>query len=742
MTAYRSSSRFPFYRQRDAMDCGPTCLKMITRHHGRTFSLPMLRDRCHLSREGVSFAGISKGAESIGMRSLAVRLTFEQLASEVPLPCVAHWQQNHFVIVYKVKGKTVYVADPAHATTTYSSEEFVKHWADQERGTGMVLLLEPTAKFYDEDQEEGGSGELAAAAEPRTGLGALLPYLRPHHRYLFQLVLGLLLGSVLGLIFPFLTQALVDSGITNQDLGFVYVILLAQLMLFFGRISLDVIRGWLLLHVSSRINIAILSDFLMKLMRLPMSFFDAKMSGDLLQRIDDHRRVEVFLTSTTLSALFSLINLVVFAGVLALYSSAVFLTFLVGSLAVAGWIFAFMKRRNELDHRSFVQRAASREALIQLTGGIEEIKIANCERRKRWDWEHIQARLFKIEQRRLALTQYQQIGSRSLNELKNIVITIFAATEVIDGNMTLGMMLAVSYIVGQINQPLEQLLGLVQATQDARLSLDRLAEIHGNADEEERPDSTLRELPADRTLELRNLSFQYNGASAKPVLSDVSLTIPQGKVTAIVGSSGSGKTTLLRMLLKFYSPGRGEVLLGNVSLANFDAGAWRQRCGVVMQDGYLFSDTIARNVALGEDHPDQSRLMEALRVANLLGFVEALPLAYNTRIGAAGNGLSQGQKQRLLIARAVYKAPDYLFFDEATSSLDANNERAIMEALAGFMRGRTTVVVAHRLSTVKHADQIVVLEQGRVVERGTHDELTALRGAYYYLVKNQLELGA
>lgn len=726
--------RFPFDRQRDAMDCGPTCLRMIARSYGRSFSLPSLRERCHLARDGVSFAGISKGAESIGMRTLAVRLSFEQLANDVPLPCIAHWQQNHFVVIYKIKGNTVYVADPAHATTTYSAEELARHWADRELGVGLVLLLEPTAAFYEDEEEH--------PRETRTGLGALLPYLRPHRRYLVQLLLGLVLGSALGLILPFLTQALVDTGIANQDLSFVTVILLAQLMLFLGRISIDVLRGWLLLHVSSRINIAILSDFLIKLMRLPMAFFNTKQSGDLLQRIDDHRRVEAFLTSTTLSALFSSINLVIFAAVLAAYSGRVFATFLVGSAAAAAWILAFMRRRSELDHRSFVQRAANREALLQLTSGIEEIKIGNCEQQKRWDWERIQARLFKIDQRRLALTQLQQIGSRSINELKNIAIAIFAASEVIEGRMTLGMMMAVSYIVGQVNQPLEQLLGVVQATQDAKLSLDRLAEIHTTPDEEPVRASSLRQFPADHTITVRDLSFQYSGATAKPVLSDVSLTIPHGKVTAIVGSSGSGKTTLLKMLLKFYPPATGEIALGAVNLSNFDAGDWRQRCGVVMQDGYLFSDTIARNVALGEEHPDLPRLIEALRVANLLGFVEALPLAYHTRIGAAGNGLSQGQKQRLLIARAVYKSPAYLFFDEATSALDASNERTIMDGLATFMRGRTTVVVAHRLSTVRHADQIVVLEHGRIVERGTHDELTELRGAYYQLVKNQLELGA
>ncbi|WP_437312892.1 peptidase domain-containing ABC transporter [Sorangium sp. So ce385] len=728
------AGRFPFYRQFDAMDCGPTCLKMIARYYGRTYSLPLLRDRCYLTREGVSFAGISQGAESIGLRTLAVRLDFAQLSEEVPLPCVAHWQQNHFVVVYKVKRNKVYVADPAHALTSYSRDEFMKQWGAGPEGTGLVLLLEPSATFY--------SNEETDPYEQQAGLKVLIPYIRPHWRYVVQLMLGMVFGSMLSLVFPFLTQALVDSGITNQDLSFVYTILLAQLMLFLGRTAIEIIRGWLLLHVSSRMNIALISDFLIKLMKLPMSFFNTKMTGDLLQRIDDHRRVESFLTSTTLNVLFASVNLVVFAGVLALYSWKIFAVFLAGSAAAALWILGFMKRRYELDHRSFVQRASNREMLIQLIGGIEEIKINNCERQKRWGWERVQARLFKINERQLAVTQYQQAGSQSINELKNILVTVFAATEVIEGRMTLGMMLAVSYIIGQVNQPIEQLLGFAQTTQDARLSLERLAEIHGKPDEEPQREGILRTLPEDRSINVQNLHFRYEGPNAEPVLSDVSLHIPAGRVTAIVGTSGSGKTTLLKLLLKFYPPTRGEIRLGNMNLANFDAGLWRQRCGVVMQDGYIFSDTIARNVALGEDRADMQRLTHALRAANIHEFVESLPLAYNTRIGESGNSLSQGQRQRILIARAVYKDPEYLFFDEATSSLDANNERTIMENLDEFMRGRTTVVIAHRLSTVKNADQIVVLEKGKIVERGSHEELTRLRGAYFRLVKNQLELGA
>jgi len=725
--------RFPFHRQLDAMDCGPTCLKMIARHHGRIYSLQLLRERCHLTREGVSFAGISRGAESIGLRTLAVRLGLAQL-DEIPLPCVVHWQQRHFVIVYRVERDKVYIADPARALTTYTRDEFMRHWAGGADRTGLVLLLEPTAAFHTH-------GDPDPVAE-RTGFRLLLPYLRPHKRYLVQLALGMALGSLLGLVFPFLTQALVDFGINNQALGFIYTVLLAQLMLFLGRTAIEVIRGWILLHVGSRMNISLISDFLAKLMRLPMSFFETKMTGDVLQRIDDHRRIEGFLTSTSLSVLFSSVNLVVFATVLAVYSLKILGVFLVGSAASAAWIFAFMRRRNELDHRSFAQRAENQATLIQLVSGIGEIKINNCEQQKRWTWERIQARLFKTNERRLAVTQYQQAGSRSINELKNILITVLAATEVLEGRMTLGMMLAVSYIVGQVNQPIEQLLGFAQTTQDARLSLDRLAEIHGKPDEETPREGALGAYPEDRSIEVRDLGFAYEGPHAEPVLSGVSLRIPAGQVTAIVGTSGSGKTTLLKLLLKFYPPSCGEIRLGNTNLASFEAGLWRKRCGVVMQDGYIFSDSIANNVALGDERIDPERLSHALRVANIQGFVDSLPLAHATRIGENGHGLSQGQRQRLLIARAVYKDPDYLFFDEATSALDANNERTIMENLDEFMRGRTTVVIAHRLSTVKRADQIVVLEKGRIVEQGNHEELTCLRGVYFHLVKNQLELGA
>ena len=726
------ASRAPFrvYRQHDLMDCGPSCLRMIARHHGRHWSLSTLRERCQIGRGGVSMEGIAEAAESIGLRSLALMLDYEQLSTKVPLPCIAHWDQNHFVVIVAADAHQVRVADPARGQLRLSREEFVEHW--RSRGSrGVVLLLEPTPAFLEHRDE----------ARQHRGLGALWPYLVPHRRLLVQLVLGMVVASLLGLVFPFLTQALVDVGIGAQDLGFVHAVLLAQLMLFGGRTAVELIRSWILLHIGQRANIGMLTDFLSRMMRLPLAFFDTRTIGDVLQRVDDHRRIERFLTAGTLEVLFSVVNVVVFALVIAAYSRTVLVVFLVGTAAAVAWILLFMRRRRQLDQLQFAQRSASQSALVELVEGIAEIKLGGCERRKRWDWERIQVRLHRINERRLALSQIQQAGSLALNEGKNIIVTFLAAREVIDGSMTLGMMLAVTWVMGQVGRPLDRLLGFVQSAQDTVLGLERLGEVHAFPEEQPADQPSLRELGPRRELRLAGVSFRYPGGDGW-VLRDVELTIPEGKTTAIVGASGSGKTTLLKLLLGFYEPGEGEILVGGVRLANLHRASWRRRCGVVMQDGHIFAVTIAGNVAVGDEEVDLPRLLESLEVANLRDFVEGLPLAWQTRIGRDGQGLSQGQRQRILIARALYHDPEYLFFDEATSSLDATNERVIMDKLDQVVRGRTSVVIAHRLSTVRNADQIVVLDRGRVVERGTHDELTASRGAYYRLVKNQLELGS
>lgn len=731
---------FPHFHQPDAMDCGPTCLRIIAKHYGRSISLPKLRSLSETTREGSSLKTIAHAAEKIGFKPLGVKVNFEKLQKEAPLPCIVYWRQQHFVVVYKISspsgrsGGTVYVSDPAHGLLTYTKDEFIKAWignnANEHTEEGIALLLEVTPKLKQAETDD---------IENRQGISFLLGYVSKYKKFLFQLIIGLLAGSLLQLIFPFLTQSVVDIGIQNRDINFIYLILIAQLFLFFGRISVELIRGWILLHLSTRINISLVSDFFIKLMNLPIAFFDSKMTGDIMQRINDHQRIEHLLTNTSLNTLFSFVNLIIFGVVLAWYDLNIFIIFFIGSSLYFIWIALFLKRRKELDYKRFSQLSAEQTKVIELISGMQEIKLHNAEQQKRWSWEYLQARLFKIRIKSLVLEQTQSTGSNAINEIKNMLITIFSAKLVIDGQITLGMMMAISYIIGQLNAPIQQLIGFVYTYQDAKIALERLTEIHEKEDEEKVEDEKIVNIPLDADIHLSKINFRYLG-SDELVLKELELIIPANKLTAIVGASGSGKTTLMKMLLKFYEPIKGEIKVGNINLSNIRQHSWREKCGSVMQEGFIFNDSIANNIAVGEEHINREKLLRAVEVANIKEFIEKLPLAYNTKIGMSGVGMSTGQKQRLLIARAVYKNPEIIFFDEATSALDANNEKVIMENLNQFFKNKTAVVIAHRLSTVKNADQIVVLDKGKIIEKGTHDELISLKGSYYNLVKNQLEL--
>jgi len=779
------------------MDCGPTCLRMVAMQYGRSIPLQEIREKAQIGKEGVNLLGISEAAESIGFRTQSLRITYDSLVRDAKLPAILYWDQNHFVVLYKAKKHKLFIADPAKGLITYSPQEFKNKWISDKSETGeegISLLLEPTPVFY----ERGNDPE----EKEKAGLHFrnIFSYVRPYKKLVAQLFIGLGVASLLQLFLPFLTQSIVDTGVNTGNLHFVYIVLLAQLALFAGRLAVEFVRGWILLHISARINISILTDFLIKLMKLPVSFFDSKHTGDILQRMNDHKRIETFLTGSSLNVLFSLVNLLIFSVVLAIFNMSIFIVFIIASMLYAAWVIGFLKKRKILDYKRFDVAAREQGVTIQLVQGMQEIKLIGAERPMRWIWERLQAKLFGLSMKGLALNQWQQAGAFFINEGKNIFITFLSAKAVIDGQMTLGSMLAVQYIIGQLNSPIEQMIGFVQSWQNAKISMDRLNEIHTMDDEEPAERYLQQELPpafqrqivggaptilneevmvlshgtndisgepystgmqfgmpspanyvreqdfddnvSGHSISFNNVSFTYPGAGNEPVLRDINLHIPKGKTTAIVGTSGSGKTTLLKLLLKFYEPQKGEIRLGGTNLSNISHRSWRSHCGVVMQESFIFSDTIARNIAVGQEKIDLEKIKNAAAVANVREFVEGLPLGYNTKIGAEGTGVSMGQKQRLLIARSVYRDPDFIFFDEATNSLDANNEMQIIQNLESFFKGRTVVVVAHRLSTVKHADQIVVLNKGVIAERGTHLELISLKGEYYQLVKNQLELGS
>ena len=675
------------------MQCGVACLQMVCKYFGRDYTMESLSKLCFATTEGVSLLSINEAANTLGLHTTCAKAT-TSILGDVPLPCILHWNQNHFVVLYKVKkGRKFYVADPGKGLVTYGLEEFKQHWAStssngEDRGIAMFLETTPAFFTYKMNGEE--------SIKEKRSFRFLFGYVKKYRKYFGQIILGLVVGSLLQLALPFLTQSIVDVGIKHQDIGFVWLILLGQLMLTISRTAIDFIRRWLLLHISLRINISLVSDFFIKLLKLPMSFFDTKLMGDLMQRMNDHSRVNNFLTQQTLNITFAMLTFVVFSVVLFFYNKLVFAIFLSGSILYGGWMTLFLKRRKVLDYELFEQQAINNNKTYEFITSMQEIKLQDCEQRRRWEWEDTQADLFGVQMKSLKLQQTQEAGSIFINEVKNIIITVVAATAVIHGQMTLGMMLAVQYIIGQLNSPVEQLMNFFYSLQDVKIS---------------------------KTID------------------DVNIHIPQGKVTAIVGASGSGKTTLIRLMLGYYPVLEGKINIGNTDINKLNKKWWRRQCGVVMQDGVIFSESIARNIAVDDGDIDKERLLKAAEIACIKDYVMALPLKFNTKIGRDGVGLSQGQKQRILIARAVYKNPDYIFLDEATNSLDANNERSIVENLDKFYKGKTVVIVAHRLSTVRNADQIVVIDHGKVAEVGNHESLTAKRGAYYNLVKNQLELG-
>ncbi|MDE5573072.1 MAG: peptidase domain-containing ABC transporter [Muribaculaceae bacterium] len=729
--------RLKYHPQRDMMDCGAACLQSICKYYGKEVDLQYIRELCHITRNGVSMLGIADAAESLGFKTIGIKLNLEQLAKDVHLPCIIHWSQQHFVVVISVTKRHVTIMDPAAGILKYKTAEFQKSWLhlrekDSDENLGAALLLSPTPAFYDKEFKATSSLKFSH----------FVKLMVPYKSVTWKIILCMLLGCVFSLIFPYLTQQIVDVGISNSDLSFISLILLAELALLMGQIINNIIRSRLMLTITSGISIGLISNFLGKLMRLPITFFDTKHIGDILQRIKDFNRIESFLTSTLLSLVLATIVFLVYGVMILSYSLKILSIFVVGSVVYVCWVSMFLKKRRKLDYMQFQYLSSNQSTMIQLVNGMQDIKLNSCERTKRWEWERLQNQIVRLRRYSLNLSNIQTAGSSMIDQAKNLIIVFFAAEGVISGRISIGELVAIQYIIGQLNAPLHQFVSSMQEFQDAKISMERMQEVETVPEEEKQFDHVDNPQLDNCDIHFKNVTFHYDGPRSPKVLDDINFKIENKKVTAIVGMSGCGKTTLLKILLSFFPTNSGSVVVGTTPLNNISPKEWRGKCGVVMQDGFIFSDTIERNIALSDGEIDRERVISAAKSANIHDYIMSLPMKYNTRIGAEGQGLSSGQKQRLLIARAIYKNPAFIIFDEATNALDAKNERAIVENLNEFYKGRTVVIVAHRLSTVKNADQIIVLDKGRVIEIGTHTSLIDKKGAYYNLVKNQLELGA
>lgn len=726
--------RFPYCIQNDSMDCGPTCLKIIAKFYSKRFSLEQLRNQSYITPIGTSLRGLIRSAEFIGFETQCLQVPFDILLSNIQLPCIIHWNSNHFCVLYKIKNKKIfYIVDPSVGKLKYSEKDFKERWLryPTERGmTGIVITLKPTSEFYNNE-----------ATIKKSNFFSVFKYVKPYKKLILQLIIGLLLGSFLQLLIPFLTQKIVDYAIPNERLDFIYLILIAQLVIIISSSSVELIRGWILLHFGTRINISLISDFLSKMIRLPISFFDSRRSGDILQRIRDYSRIESFLTNSSLNIIFSIFNILILGCIILLYNYIIFIIYFVGCVLYVIWSLAFMKKRAENDHRFFEQQSESHSYLIEFITAMQDMKINSCEKRKKNDWAKIQYKLYSTRIKTLGLTQYQETGGLLINQIKNLVISAVVATFVVKGSLTIGMMISIQYILGQLNTPIDSIVSFFRVIQDANLSYERLEEIHNIKNEIDADNKDLiSTIPEGLGIEVKSLFFQYNLFSETSTINNLSLHIPNGKQTAIVGVSGSGKTTIVKLLLGFYPSYTGDIILGEKDFRNYNVDSWRKKCGVVMQDGYIYNDSVAGNIAPSEDTIDQERMLYSCEIAMIKEFIETLPQKYDTKIGKEGLGLSQGQKQRILIARAVYKNPEFIFFDEATNALDANTEKTIMTNLQKFFEGKTSIIVAHRLSTVRNADQIIVIDQGQIIERGNHKELIEQKGRYYELVKNQLNI--